>query len=95
MRKLLKESEEDLRSQLNLMVKVTLELQDRLRTMFLPTAERCHYVFSTRDLRVIFRLVIVHGSLLMFMFPTKAIWYEADFVAISTATYEVEPLLTK
>jgi dynein heavy chain len=44
-----------LRKLLDLIVRVTLQLQTKLRTMFLPTANRCHYIFTLRDLRVIFR----------------------------------------
>ena len=37
------------------MVRVTVELSDRMRGMFLPTAHRCHYIFTPRDLVTIFR----------------------------------------
>ncbi|XP_071095883.1 uncharacterized protein [Haliotis cracherodii] len=47
--------EDTVKSCVSLIVKVTVELQDRLRTMFLPTAPRCHYIFTTRDLSTIFR----------------------------------------
>ena len=54
-RNVIKEEEEALKEMLSLVVKVTLELQDRLCTMFLPTADRCHYVFTMHDLGNIFR----------------------------------------
>ncbi|GFO25145.1 dynein beta chain, ciliary-like, partial [Plakobranchus ocellatus] len=47
--------EESLRTVMTSMVKVTVELSDRMRSMFLPTAQRCHYFFTTRDLSTIFR----------------------------------------
>ncbi len=49
--------EDTIKSGVSLVVKVTVELQDRLRNMFLPTASRCHYIFTTKDLSLIFRLV--------------------------------------
>ncbi|KAJ8316357.1 hypothetical protein KUTeg_006371 [Tegillarca granosa] len=52
---LAKEEEESLRKVLCLIVKVNVELQDRLRSMFLPTAQRCHYLFTMRDLGTIFK----------------------------------------
>ncbi|KAK6172547.1 hypothetical protein SNE40_016179 [Patella caerulea] len=54
--KMLRE-EEKRRRLIGLVVSVTVELQDRLRTMFLPTAQRCHYIFTIRDLSVIFKNV--------------------------------------
>ncbi|XP_051786676.1 dynein axonemal heavy chain 9-like isoform X2 [Erpetoichthys calabaricus] len=33
----------------------TIETQERLRTMFLETSERCHYIFTLRDLVKVFR----------------------------------------
>ncbi|GFR61341.1 dynein beta chain, ciliary [Elysia marginata] len=47
--------EESLRTVMTSMVKVTVELSERMRSMFLPTAQRCHYFFTTRDLSTIFR----------------------------------------
>ncbi|XP_075119220.1 uncharacterized protein LOC142194092 [Leptodactylus fuscus] len=35
--------------------KVSIELQERLRTVFLGTSQRCHYIFTLRDLAKIFR----------------------------------------
>ncbi|XP_069829066.1 uncharacterized protein [Dendropsophus ebraccatus] len=35
--------------------KVSIELQERLRTVFLRTSQRCHYIFTLRDLAKIFR----------------------------------------
>ncbi|KAK3108743.1 hypothetical protein FSP39_014630 [Pinctada imbricata] len=52
---ILREQEENMRRLLNLLVKVTVELQDRLRSMFLPTAQRCHYIFTLKDLAVLFK----------------------------------------
>uniref|UniRef100_A0A8C5WK28 Dynein heavy chain n=1 Tax=Leptobrachium leishanense TaxID=445787 RepID=A0A8C5WK28_9ANUR len=34
---------------------VTIELQERLRVVFLKTSQRCHYIFTLRDLAKIFR----------------------------------------
>ncbi|KAM4795913.1 dynein axonemal heavy chain 9-like [Rhinophrynus dorsalis] len=34
---------------------VSIELQERLRTVFLGTSQRCHYIFTLRDLAKIFR----------------------------------------
>lgn len=34
---------------------VTVELQDHLRSMFLPTSQRCHYIFTMTDLTMVFR----------------------------------------
>ncbi|KAE8625049.1 hypothetical protein XENTR_v10006145 [Xenopus tropicalis] len=34
---------------------ITIELQERLRTVFLRTSQRCHYIFTLRDLTKIFR----------------------------------------
>ncbi|XP_018102433.1 dynein beta chain, flagellar outer arm [Xenopus laevis] len=34
---------------------ITIELQERLRTVFLRTYQRCHYIFTLRDLAKIFR----------------------------------------
>ncbi|XP_022099208.1 dynein beta chain, ciliary-like [Acanthaster planci] len=47
--------EEQLRALMSMVVNVTIEVQDRMRAMYLPTAERCHYVFTLRDMRKIFR----------------------------------------
>ena len=47
--------ESQLRKVVTSMVKVTVELSDRMREMFLPTAQRCHYLFTPRDLGTIFR----------------------------------------
>nr|XP_022320176.1 dynein beta chain, flagellar outer arm-like isoform X6 [Crassostrea virginica] len=52
---IIKRQEEAMRSLLNLIVKVTVELQDRLRAMYLMTSQRCHYLFTMRDLSVLFR----------------------------------------
>ncbi|KAM8977325.1 uncharacterized protein RCH25_043181 [Pelodytes ibericus] len=38
-------------------VTVSIELQERLRTVFLRTSQRCHYIFTLRDLAKIFRNV--------------------------------------
>ena len=34
---------------------VTVELQGHLRGMFLPTSQRCHYMFTMTDLTMVFR----------------------------------------
>nr|KAG5694045.1 hypothetical protein BaRGS_025624 [Batillaria attramentaria] len=49
------QGEETLRRVIGSMACVTVELHNRLRTMFLPTAQRCHYIFTARDLANIFR----------------------------------------
>lgn len=36
-------------------VRTTIELQNELRVMYLPTAQRCHYVFTLTDLTMVFR----------------------------------------
>ncbi|XP_069115919.1 uncharacterized protein [Argopecten irradians] len=50
-----KEEEDAMRRLLSLIVQVNVDLQDRLRSMFLPTAQRCHYIFTVRDLSTIFK----------------------------------------
>jgi len=37
------------------LVTVTIELQDVLKTMYLPTPRRFHYVFTMRTLKRLFR----------------------------------------
>ena len=37
------------------LVRTTIELQNELRVMYLPTAQRCHYVFTLTDLTMVFR----------------------------------------
>ena len=49
------QAEEALRQLLTTIVQVTIELQERLRDMFLPTAQRCHYIFTLKDLSAIFK----------------------------------------
>ncbi|EDV28903.1 uncharacterized protein TRIADDRAFT_19158, partial [Trichoplax adhaerens] len=44
-----------LRSILSSIVNVTIEVQNKMRTMFLRTSSRCHYLFTMRDLTLIFR----------------------------------------
>nr|XP_005988673.1 PREDICTED: dynein heavy chain 17, axonemal-like [Latimeria chalumnae] len=44
-----------LRDLLSAITSVTIETQERLRTMFLGTSQRCHYIFTLRDLSKIFR----------------------------------------
>lgn len=34
---------------------VTLDMQDNLRTMYLPTSQRCHYMFTMTDMTMVFR----------------------------------------
>ncbi|CAH1797693.1 unnamed protein product [Owenia fusiformis] len=51
----IREEEEALKLLLSLMVKVNIELQDKMCSMFLPTAQRCHYIFTMNDLGRIFR----------------------------------------
>ncbi|XP_068122143.1 uncharacterized protein [Hyperolius riggenbachi] len=46
---------EQLQELIAAITKVSVELQDRLRTMFLGTSQRCHYIFTLRDLAKIFR----------------------------------------
>lgn len=40
---------------------VTVELQDHLRSMFLPTSQRCHYIFTMTDLTMVFRYDFLAG----------------------------------
>lgn len=42
---------------------VTVELQDHLRGMFLPTSQRCHYMFTMTDLTMVFRCGIIETLL--------------------------------
>lgn len=42
---------------------VTVELQDHLRGMFLPTSQRCHYMFTMTDLTMVFRWVHITRQL--------------------------------
>ncbi|XP_058857324.1 dynein beta chain, ciliary-like isoform X3 [Acipenser ruthenus] len=43
------------RDLLSAVTTVTIETQERLRTMFLRTSQRCHYIFTLRDLAKTFR----------------------------------------
>ncbi|XP_052258855.1 uncharacterized protein LOC127863384 isoform X2 [Dreissena polymorpha] len=49
------ENEERMKKLLSMIVQVTTELQERLRAMFLSTAQRCHYIFTIKDLSCIFK----------------------------------------
>ncbi|KAL5253857.1 hypothetical protein ACHWQZ_G013584 [Mnemiopsis leidyi] len=40
-------------------IRITIEVQDRLRSMYLPTKERCHYLFTLRSISNIFRNLLV------------------------------------
>lgn len=44
-----------IRDLLSAIIHVTVELQDHLRGMFLPTSQRCHYIFTMKDLTMVFR----------------------------------------
>ncbi|XP_056412427.1 uncharacterized protein LOC130355786 isoform X2 [Hyla sarda] len=48
-------SAEHLQELILAITKVSIELQERLRTVFLGTSQRCHYIFTLRDLAKIFR----------------------------------------
>ncbi|XP_077152557.1 uncharacterized protein LOC143816267 [Ranitomeya variabilis] len=48
-------STEHLQELILAIAKVSIELQERLRTVFLGTSQRCHYIFTLRDLAKIFR----------------------------------------
>ncbi|XP_075707241.1 uncharacterized protein LOC142741794 [Rhinoderma darwinii] len=48
-------STENLQELILAIIKVSIELQERLRTVFLGTSQRCHYIFTLRDLAKIFR----------------------------------------
>ena len=62
----MKWEEEAMKALLALLVDVTVELQYKLRCMFLETSQRCHYVFTMNDLGVIFRLnALIHPLLLI------------------------------
>ena len=54
---LINESDIDVafREMLSTIVYTTVELQNELRVMYLPTAQRCHYVFTLADLTMVFR----------------------------------------
>ncbi len=70
---MIKIEEEVLREFLCLLVSVTLELQDRLRTMFLPTAERCHYIFNMKDIGTVFRFANLKLTVYVGLLFSKAI----------------------
>ncbi|KAM9320087.1 uncharacterized protein PAF06_004553 [Gastrophryne carolinensis] len=48
-------SSECIQDLIGAVTKVSIELQERLRTVFLGTPQRCHYIFTLRDLAKIFR----------------------------------------
>lgn len=48
-------SNKAMRDLLGALVYITLELQENLRTMFLPIAHRCHYIFTMTNLTMVFR----------------------------------------
>ncbi|XP_033103095.1 dynein heavy chain 9, axonemal-like [Anneissia japonica] len=52
---LVDKEEAKLKELMSMMVSVTLEVQSRMRTMFLTTAERCHYMFNVRELSRVFK----------------------------------------
>ena len=72
----LRQQEDLLRHLLGLVVRVSLELQSKLRAMFLPTAQRCHYIFTMRDISVIFR----YQSFVVFLacYYDKSLLYEMN-----------------
>ena len=51
----LREEEDALKALLGLLVDVTVEIHSKLRHMFLATSQRSHYIFTMKDLGVIFR----------------------------------------
>ncbi|XP_023931015.1 dynein beta chain, ciliary-like [Lingula anatina] len=51
----IREEEEALKKLIAQVVKVNVELQGKLKTMFLPTSQRCHYIFTMKDLLTVFR----------------------------------------
>ncbi|XP_071959570.1 uncharacterized protein [Antedon mediterranea] len=52
---LVDKEEEKMKELMSMMVNVTLEVQGRMRSMFLTTAERCHYMFNVRELTRVFK----------------------------------------
>ncbi len=48
-------AEKDMKQLLESIVSVTVEVQENLRGMFLPTPDRCHYMFTLNNLNMIFR----------------------------------------
>ena len=48
-------NEEAMRSLLTSIVAITVEVQENLRSMFLPTPERSHYIFTLNNLCIMFR----------------------------------------
>ena len=78
MKAILKEEEDALKAFLQLIVSVTVELNDRMRSMFLPTAERCHYIFSVRDLGNVFKYVAMVVSKHKLFISQICLWFEFD-----------------
>ncbi|XP_043910785.1 dynein beta chain, flagellar outer arm-like [Protopterus annectens] len=56
---LLASGNDHLRDLLSAITSVTIETQERLRTMFLETSDRCHYIFTLRDLSKIFKNICI------------------------------------
>lgn len=50
---------------------VTLEMQDNLRTMYLPTAQRCHYMFTMTDMTMVFRYILLPPLLPLLKFLSE------------------------
>ena len=44
---------------LTLLVGVTVQIQGKMKDLFLNTPSRCHYTFSMKDLTVVFRYFIL------------------------------------
>ena len=89
---MIKIEEEVLREFLCLLVSVTLELQDRLRTMFLPTAERCHYIFNMKDIGTVFRFANLKLTIYVELFSKAISWgrkWQLCVVLICHDYYEI------
>ena len=51
------EREEAMKKLIESLVSITVEVQENLRSMFLPTPSRSHYIFSLNNLGILFRWV--------------------------------------
>ena len=54
-----REREEELKKLIDSLVTITVEVQENLRSMFLPTPSRSHYIFTLNNLGTIFRFIFL------------------------------------
>lgn len=50
-----REREEGMKSLIESLVTITVDVQENLRSMFLPTPARSHYIFTLNNLGILFR----------------------------------------